>query len=60
MHEWRGTRDELVTELRRAADGWIHYGKPHLAAEARNGVEELETGGSSVQVGHAKYVVTED
>lgn len=60
MHEWRGTRDELVADLRRAVDGWLHHGKPHLAEQARTGADDLEAGESSVQVGHAQYVVTED
>lgn len=55
----QGPRDELINELRGAAVGWEHFGKPALAVEALSGVELLEQGEYSVRVGHQEYVVTE-
>lgn len=52
-----GTRDELLAELRRLAAGECHY--PRLAVEAEQGVSDLLTGSTSVQVGHTLYEVTE-
>lgn len=54
-----GGRAELVTELRRAAVGWDHFGKTTLSAEARAGADEIEAGATSVRVGHVEYLVTE-
>lgn len=52
-----GTRDELVTELRKMATGWDHLAKPANASEATKGAETLEGGASSVRVGHTTYTV---
>lgn len=60
MHEWRGTRAELVSELRRGETGWTHFGKDELARQAREGRERLEAGQRDAIVGHVKYLVTED
>lgn len=54
-----GTRDELIAELGRLGEGWLHLGKPDNAADAARGIEALIMGGTSVRVGHASYEVTE-
>lgn len=54
-----GTRDELLTELHRAKEGWHHYGKRQLASDAEAGFQQLIAGESSVQVGHIEYSVTD-
>lgn len=53
----RGTREDLATELREAAEGWDHFGKPRLAAEARRAVEQLQQGTDTVRAGHIVYEV---
>lgn len=53
-----GTREELLAELRRLHEGWDHLGKPRLAAEAAQGIQDLQTGSTSVRVGHTAYDVT--
>lgn len=57
--ECHGTREELVTELRRLAVGWFHLANDRLAEEAQQAVTALGEGASSVRVGHTRYVVTE-
>lgn len=54
-----GTREELIVELRRLAEGWDHLGKPAKAREAQEGVNALLTGSTSIRVGHTHYDVTE-
>lgn len=55
----KGTREEIVKELRSAEVGWQHQGKPSLAVEAAEGASRLEAGESSARVGHVTYVVTD-
>lgn len=59
VHEWQGTRADLIADLSRAVDGWLHHGKPELADQARDGVARLEQGEPHATVGHAVYVVTD-
>lgn len=54
----KGSREELTEELKKAHEGWRHYGKQALADQAAEGVSRLESGESSAQVGHVRYVVT--
>jgi hypothetical protein len=54
-----GSRDELLAELRRLADGWNHFGNARRAEEARQAIDALTLGASSVRVGHTAYDVTE-
>ena len=55
----RGSRDELTEELKKAREGWLHFGKPLLADQAGLGVSRLESGESSARVGHVTYIVTD-
>lgn len=54
-----GSRPELVAELRRAIEGWAHFGKPELSEQALAGADAIEAGAPSVRVGHVEYRVTE-
>lgn len=55
-----GTRSEIAAELRNAAEGWQHHGKPELAAEAAIEADRVSSGeASSAQVGHVRYSVTD-
>lgn len=53
----RGTRDELLAELRDSAVGWAHMGKPGLAGEAKTAHRMITDGAESAQVGHLRYEV---
>lgn len=55
----RGARGDLVTSLRRLADGWWHLAKDQEALEAHRGAELLEQGHTFVDVGHTTYEVTD-
>jgi hypothetical protein len=54
---WSGSRDEVLAQLRDAAVGWDHQGKPELAAQAVDAVERVVEGADLARVGHWLYVV---
>ncbi|WP_458085739.1 hypothetical protein [Streptomyces malaysiensis] len=58
MHK-RGTRDELIADLRDSAEGWHHLCKDALSAAAADAADGLEAGSFSVKVGHTIYTVTD-
>jgi hypothetical protein len=54
-----GSRDEILVELRRLREGWEHFGNDRLVDEARQAIDAITSGASSVRVGHTTYDVTE-
>lgn len=55
----RGTRQDLVQELRTDAEAWHHLCKDKLSDAATEGAAGLEAGSFSVKVGHTVYEVDE-
>lgn len=56
----KGSRAELVSELREMAEGWHHLCKDDLSAKAAEMADELESGSFSVKVGHTIYSVVSE
>jgi len=54
-----GTQDEILAELGRLEEGWRHFGNERLAVEARQALDAVTLGASSVRVGHMTFDVTE-
>lgn len=55
----QGSRSELVSLLRKMAEGWYHLAKDKLSADATAGAYRLASGDASVRVGHTLYEVTD-
>lgn len=56
----RGSRQELISELEDAVEGWEHQGKPTLAEQAAAAAVALSWSEVwSVRVGHVVYLVDE-
>lgn len=51
-----GSREELIAELLRLADGWEHLGNQRLRDACVTGVYGLQAGHQEVTVGHAVYL----
>lgn len=52
-----GSREDLIRELMRLADGWEHLGNQRKLDECTTGILGLQSGYPSVTVGHAEFVV---
>ena len=54
-----GPRDDVVHDLRDAADGWLAMGRPDLAKQAQQAADAISAGAQSADVGHVTYIVRE-